>query len=65
VAIHGNLSEYNMIIHEGELVIIDLGQAVTVHHPNSEEFLERDCRNVASFFNRQGSIPPPTRSRRS
>ena len=52
--IHGDLSEYNMIIHEGELVIIDLGQAATIHHPNSERFLDRDCENVASFFSRQG-----------
>jgi RIO kinase 1 len=35
-------------------VIIDVGQAVTIHHPNAEEFLERDCENVASFFGRQG-----------
>lgn len=52
--VHGDLSEYNMIVHEGELVIIDMGQAVTVHHPNSGEFLERDCKNVAAFFSRQG-----------
>ncbi|ESS12011.1 MAG: serine/threonine protein kinase involved in cell cycle control [uncultured archaeon A07HR60] len=52
--IHGDLSEYNLIIHEGELYVIDLGQAVTVHHPNARSFLERDCRNVASFFSRQG-----------
>ncbi|QCJ46940.1 MULTISPECIES: serine/threonine-protein kinase Rio1 [Haloprofundus] len=52
--VHGDLSEYNMIIHEGELVIIDLGQAVTVHHPNAAEFLDRDCENVANFFSRQG-----------
>ncbi|WP_435096526.1 serine/threonine-protein kinase Rio1 [Halorubrum sp. N11] len=52
--IHGDLSEYNMIIHEGELVIIDMGQAVTVHHPNAGEFLERDCENVATFFTREG-----------
>ena len=52
--VHGDLSEYNMIIHDGELVIIDLGQAVTVHHPNAAEFLRRDCRNVAAFFGRQG-----------
>ncbi|MEA1930552.1 serine/threonine-protein kinase Rio1 [Halohasta litorea] len=52
--VHGDLSEYNMIIHDGELVIIDLGQAVTVHHPNSDDFLDRDCENVASFFRRQG-----------
>ena len=52
--IHGDLSEYNMIIHDGELVIIDLGQAMTVHHPNARDLLERDCENVASFFRRQG-----------
>jgi len=52
--VHGDLSEYNMIIHDGELVIIDLGQAVTVHHPNSDDFLQRDCENVTSFFRRQG-----------
>jgi len=52
--VHGDLSEYNMVIEDGELVVIDLGQAVTVHHPNSDEFLRRDCRNVAKFFSRQG-----------
>ena len=52
--IHGDLSEYNMIIHDGELVVIDMGQAVTVHHPNAGDFLARDCENVAAFFTRQG-----------
>ncbi|UTF54354.1 serine/threonine-protein kinase Rio1 [Natronosalvus rutilus] len=52
--IHGDLSEYNVIVHENQLIVIDLGQAVTVHHPNSRGFLERDCHNVASFFRRQG-----------
>ena len=52
--IHGDLSEYNVVFDEGQLVIIDVGQAVTVHHPNSRDFLERDCKNVANFFSRQG-----------
>ena len=54
--VHGDLSEYNVVFHEseGQLVVLDLGQAVTVHHPNSREFLERDCENVAAFFGRQG-----------
>jgi RIO kinase 1 len=52
--IHGDLSEYNVVFQDGQLVVIDLGQAVTVHHPNSDDFLERDCKNVANFFARQG-----------
>lgn len=52
--IHGDLSEYNMLIYDGELVIIDVGQAVTVHHPNADDFLDRDCENVATFFAKQG-----------
>ena len=52
--VHGDLSEYNLVVHEGELYVIDLGQAVTVHHPNARDFLERDCDNVAAFFARQG-----------
>ncbi len=51
--IHGDLSEYNIVVHDGELGFLDLGQAVTVHHPNSRDFLERDCHNVAAFFRRQ------------
>jgi RIO kinase 1 len=52
--VHGDLSEYNIVVEDGELVVIDLGQAVTVHHPNSDMFLQRDCHNVAKFFSRQG-----------
>ncbi len=52
--VHGDLSEFNIVFQEGQLVVIDVGQAVTVHHPNSDDFLDRDCRNVAKFFARQG-----------
>ncbi|PSP36965.1 serine protein kinase RIO [Halobacteriales archaeon QH_2_66_30] len=52
--VHGDLSEYNVVVHESQLYFIDVGQAVTIHHPNSEVFLERDCYNVANFFARQG-----------
>jgi len=57
--VHGDLSEYNIVFHEGQLYIIDLGQAVTIHHPNAEEFLERDCVNVSNFFARQGVDTDP------
>jgi RIO kinase 1 len=52
--VHGDLSEYNVVVQESQLYVIDVGQAVTIHHPNSDEFLDRDCYNVATFFARQG-----------
>ncbi len=52
--VHGDLSEYNIVVQEGQLVFLDMGQAVTVHHPNADEFLQRDCENVTNFFSRQG-----------
>ena len=52
--VHGDLSEYNVVLHGDELVVLDMGQAVTVHHPNADELLRRDCENVAAFFRRQG-----------
>lgn len=58
--IHGDLSEYNVVVDEDDLLyVLDLGQGVTVHHPNSREFLERDCYNVATFFGRQGMDVDP------
>ena len=57
--VHGDLSEYNIVVYEGELVVIDVGQAVTVHHQNSDDFLRRDCRNVANFFAREGADADP------
>ncbi len=52
--VHGDLSEYNIVVQESQLYVIDVGQAVTVHHPNSGDFLDRDCTNVANFFTRNG-----------
>ncbi len=57
--VHGDLSEYNILVYEGELVIIDVGQATTVHHPNADDFLQRDCRNVSTFFTKQGASADP------
>ena len=54
--VHGDLSEYNILVtDEGELVWIDFSQGVHSSHPEAEELLERDVRNVVNFFNKQGS----------
>ncbi|MEV4181382.1 RIO1 family regulatory kinase/ATPase [Streptosporangium canum] len=52
---HGDLSPYNILVHEGRLVIIDLPQIVdVVAHPTGPEFLDRDARNVAAWFTARG-----------
>jgi RIO kinase 1 len=39
---------------EIEPVLIDLGQAVLLDHPNAEVFLLRDVRNIITYFNKLG-----------
>jgi RIO kinase 1 len=52
---HGDLSAYNLLVHRGRLVIIDLPQVVDViAHPNGRGFLERDAANVATWFTKAG-----------
>jgi RIO kinase 1 len=52
---HGDLSAYNLLVHDGQLVLIDLPQIVdVVANPNGEYFLQRDVRNVAEWFHRRG-----------
>ncbi len=52
--VHGDLSEYNVLVHEGKPVLIDLGQAMLLKHPMAPELLERDCANISRYFRRLG-----------
>lgn len=52
--VHGDLSEYNILNKNEELVIIDVGQAVTTMHPNAEEFFKRDVLNLSKWFSKNG-----------
>jgi RIO kinase 1 len=48
---HGDLSPYNILVHHGRLVLIDLPQVVdVVVNPNGRDFLARDVNNVAKWF---------------
>ena len=52
---HGDLSPYNMLVHDGRLVLIDLPQIVdVVANPQGAEFLARDVRDVATWFAARG-----------
>jgi RIO kinase 1 len=51
---HGDLSPYNMLVHEGRVVVIDLPQIVdAVSNPNGVGLLHRDCVNIADWFTRK------------
>lgn len=50
---HGDLSPYNLLAHEGRVVVIDLPQIVdAVSNPNGLDLLHRDCTNIADWFTR-------------
>jgi RIO kinase 1 len=52
---HGDLSAYNLLVHEGRLMLIDLPQIVdVVANPRGLEFLARDVANVATWFRARG-----------
>lgn len=48
--VHGDLSEYNIMIFRDEPVIIDVSQAVSLKHPNARSFLIKDLNNINTFF---------------
>uniref|UniRef100_A0A7S4UZM8 Serine/threonine-protein kinase RIO1 n=1 Tax=Paramoeba aestuarina TaxID=180227 RepID=A0A7S4UZM8_9EUKA len=63
--VHGDLSEYNMLVHQlseedpVELFVIDVSQSVEPDHPNAMEFLRRDIVNVDRYFSEV--VPPEKR----
>ncbi|XP_041927836.1 serine/threonine-protein kinase RIO1 isoform X2 [Alosa alosa] len=48
--VHADLSEFNMLYHNGDAYIIDVSQSVEHDHPHALEFLRKDCSNVNDFF---------------
>jgi RIO kinase 1 len=52
--VHGDLSEYNVLMKGDEPVVIDVGQSVLLKHPLAEEMLDRDVANVARYFRKYG-----------
>ncbi|MCX8170328.1 MAG: serine protein kinase RIO [Candidatus Methanomethyliaceae archaeon] len=56
--VHADLSEYNIMVHEGKVYLIDFGQAVPLTHPRNYEFLIRDINNILRFFRKAGIETP-------
>jgi RIO kinase 1 len=52
---HGDLSAFNLLVHDGRLVLIDLPQVVdVVANPQGPAFLRRDVHNVVTWFTSRG-----------
>jgi len=57
---HGDLSAYNVLVHNSRLVLIDLPQAVDlVGNPQGFTFLRRDCDNICAWFQARGIAADP------
>lgn len=57
--VHGDLSEYNVMVWDNKHYIIDVSQAVPITHPNAADLLQRDIRNIVRFFKSVGVSTPP------
>jgi RIO kinase 1 len=52
---HGDLSPYNVLVHDGRLVLIDLPQVVdVVANPQGVRYLRRDVAGMAKWFAARG-----------
>jgi RIO kinase 1 len=52
---HGDLSAYNLLVHDGRLVMIDLPQVVDViANPRGAWFVNRDAENISRWFTGHG-----------
>jgi len=56
--VHGDLSEYNIMIWRGKAVIFDMSQAVPLVHPMADFLLHRDLTNLNKYFSRLGVKVP-------
>ncbi len=52
--VHGDLSEYNVMVWRNRPIIFDISQGVSLEHPLSDMFLRRDLENLNNYFRRYG-----------
>lgn len=55
--IHTDLSEFNVLLtKDGEVRLIDWPQFIHKEHPNAENILRRDVKNIINFFKRKYNV---------
>jgi RIO kinase 1 len=52
--VHADLSAFNILNQDEKPVFIDMSQATTRDNPNASQYLERDIRNITTFFKKLG-----------
>jgi RIO kinase 1 len=52
--VHADFSEYNLLVHNDEIHVIDVSQSVELDHPRAFDFLREDCKHSNDYFRRQG-----------
>jgi RIO kinase 1 len=52
--VHGDLSPYNVLMDDGQPVLIDVAQSIDAAHPEARALLERDVTNFAKYFAKLG-----------
>ncbi|MCL2691703.1 MAG: serine protein kinase RIO [Candidatus Bathyarchaeota archaeon] len=50
--VHGDLSEYNILMWKNKPIIIDMSQSVSIEHPLANFMLTRDLNNLNRFFSK-------------
>ncbi len=51
--VHGDLSEFNVMVDDEQCWLIDWPQWVETAHPNAGEILNRDIENILQYFKRK------------
>ena len=51
--VHADFSEYNLLVHNDEIHVIDVSQSVELDHPRAFDFLREDCKHANDYFRRQ------------
>jgi RIO kinase 2 len=54
--INGDLNEYNILVNDDNIFILDWPQAVRVNTTNADVMLTRDVKNIVKFFSRKFEI---------
>jgi len=52
--VHGDLSEYNIMVWDEKPVIFDVSQAMLTGHPIADMLVQRDITNINAYFRRLG-----------